>query len=92
MITRTVADAALGMTALAGYDPRDPFGVHEEADFVGALDRGVAGMRIAYSPDLDVFPVDRRIAAVVADAARAFEEAGATSSRCGWGSRTTSAS
>ena len=35
------------------------------------------GMRIAYSPDLDVFPVDRRVAAVVADAARAFEEAGA---------------
>jgi amidase len=77
VITRTVADAALGMTALAGYDPRDPFGVHEDVDFLGALDRGVTGMRIAYSPDLDVFPVDRRVAAVVADAVRAFEDAGA---------------
>jgi amidase len=44
---------------------------------VGALERDVTGMRIAYSPDLDVFPVDRRVAAVVADAARAFEAAGA---------------
>jgi amidase len=77
VITRTVADAALGMTALAGYDPRDPFGVHEQVDLLGALDRDIAGMRIAYSADLDVFPVDRRVAAVVQDAVRAFEEAGA---------------
>jgi len=77
VITRTVADAALGMTALAGYDARDPFGIREEVDFPGALGRDIAGMRIAYSPDLDVFPVDRRVATVVADAARAFEEAGA---------------
>ena len=77
VITRTVADAALGMTALAGHDPRDPFSARDEVDFLGAPDRGVAGMRIAYSPDLDVFPVDRRVAAMVAEAARAFEEAGA---------------
>jgi amidase/aspartyl-tRNA(Asn)/glutamyl-tRNA(Gln) amidotransferase subunit A len=66
------------MTALAGYDPRDPFGVREDIDFLAAVDRGVEGMRIAYSPDLDVFPVDRRVATVVADAVRAFEEAGAS--------------
>jgi amidase len=77
VITRTVADAALGMTALAGPDARDPFSARDEVDFLGALARDVAGMRIAYSPDLDVFPVDRRVAAVVADAVRAFEEAGA---------------
>jgi amidase len=77
VITNTVADAALGMTAIAGYDPRDPFSLREEVDFLGALDRDVAGMRIAYSPDLDVFPVDRRIASTVADAVRAFEDAGA---------------
>jgi amidase len=77
VITRTVADAALGMTALAGYDPRDPFGIREEVDLLGALERDISGMRIAYSPDLDVFPVDRRVAAVVAEAVRAFEEAGA---------------
>jgi amidase len=77
VITRTVADAALGMTALAGYDARDPFSLPDEVDFLGALDRDVAGLRIAYSPDLDVFPVDRRVAAVVAGAVRAFEEGGA---------------
>jgi amidase/aspartyl-tRNA(Asn)/glutamyl-tRNA(Gln) amidotransferase subunit A len=77
VITNAVADAALGMTALAGYDPRDPFSLREEVDYLGALDRDITGMRIAYSPDLDVFPVDRRVAAVVAGAVRAFEDAGA---------------
>jgi amidase len=77
VVTRTVADAALGVSAIAGYDPRDPFGVREQVDLLGAVDRDIAGLRIAYSADLDVFPVDRRIAAVVADAVRAFEDAGA---------------
>ena len=77
VVTRTVADAALAIDAIAGYDPRDPFGVREPVDLVQALDRDIAGMRIAYSPDLDVFPVDRRVAAVVETAVRAFEDAGA---------------
>ena len=34
-------------------------------------------MRIAYSPDLDVFPIDPRIAGVVRTAVDAFKEAGA---------------
>jgi amidase/aspartyl-tRNA(Asn)/glutamyl-tRNA(Gln) amidotransferase subunit A len=34
-------------------------------------------MKIAYSPNLDVFPVDRRVADIIAKAVRAFEEAGA---------------
>jgi amidase/aspartyl-tRNA(Asn)/glutamyl-tRNA(Gln) amidotransferase subunit A len=76
-ITRTVADAALAMNALAGYDPRDPLALDEKVDFVAALRRPIRGMRIAYSADLDVFPVDPRIAAVVAEAVRAFAAAGA---------------
>jgi amidase/aspartyl-tRNA(Asn)/glutamyl-tRNA(Gln) amidotransferase subunit A len=75
--TRTVEDAALGMTALAGYHPRDPFSLDEQVDFLGALRRSVHGMRIAYSPNLDVFPVDPDVASVVASAVRTFEAAGA---------------
>ena len=77
VITRSVADATLGLSVLAGPDPRDPFSTRDEVDWIGALGRDVAGMRIAYSPDLDVFPVDRRIARTVEKAVRAFEEAGA---------------
>ncbi len=77
-ITRTVEDAALGLNALAGYDARDPFSLDEQNDFTEATRRSVRGWRIAYSPDLDVFPVDGRVAGVVADAVGAFEEAGAS--------------
>ena len=76
-ITRTVEDAALALTALAGYHPRDPYSLDERIDFTTATKRSVRGWKIAYSPNLDVFPVDRRVAAAVAEAVHAFEEAGA---------------
>lgn len=77
-ITRTVEDAALAMTVLSGYDPRDPFSLDERVDFLGAIERPIRGMRIAYSPNLDVYPVDPRVAGTVARAVASFAEAGAT--------------
>ncbi len=77
ILTRAVEDAALGLDALQGYDPGDPWALDERADVLGAVRRSIAGMRIAYSPDFDVFPVDPRVADIVAGAVRAFEDAGA---------------
>jgi amidase/aspartyl-tRNA(Asn)/glutamyl-tRNA(Gln) amidotransferase subunit A len=76
-LTRTVEDAALALTALAGYDSRDPFSIDERADFTAATRRSVGGWKIAYSPNFDVFPVESRVSGVVGKAVRAFEEAGA---------------
>ena len=77
-ITRTVEDAALALNVLAGYDARDPFSLTEPAaDFTAATRRSIRGLRIAYSPNLDVFPVDGGVAKTVSAAVRAFEQAGA---------------
>jgi amidase len=76
-IARTVEDAAIALTALAGYHPGDPYSLDEEVDFTGAVRRSIKGWKIAYSPNFDVFPVDPRVSAVVDKAVRAFEEAGA---------------
>ena len=76
-LSRTVEDAALGLTALTGYHSADLFCLDESIDFTAALGRSVKGLRIAYSPNLDVFPVDPDVASVVAGAVRAFESAGA---------------
>jgi amidase len=76
-LTRTVRDAALCVQAIAGYDPRDPFALPEPVDLVGAVDRSIEGMRIAYSPDFDVFPVEAAVSEVVGEAVRGFEAAGA---------------
>jgi amidase/aspartyl-tRNA(Asn)/glutamyl-tRNA(Gln) amidotransferase subunit A len=47
-------------------------------DYLAATRRSISGLKVAYSPDLDVFPVDARVASVVADAVRAFADAGAS--------------
>ena len=65
-ITRTVDDAALALTVMAGHDPRDGYALTGLApDVLSGLEHGVAGMRIAWSADLGfatVDPVVRRIA------------------------------
>jgi amidase/aspartyl-tRNA(Asn)/glutamyl-tRNA(Gln) amidotransferase subunit A len=76
-ITRDVADAALAMEALAGPHPGDPFCALDKPDLASSLNLGVEGWKVAYSPDLGVFPVQAEVAAVVEEAVRAFEDAGA---------------
>jgi len=75
-ITRTVEDAALVLTAIAGPDRRDPFSLTEKLDFTQATRRSLEGMKIAYSADLDVFPVEEPVRRTVDEAVQAFAEAG----------------
>ena len=77
LVTRTVADAALALGALSGPDPRDPLSFAFHDDPIAAVRRSVRGMRIAYSPDMGGIPVDPAVAAVVDEAVRALEAAGA---------------
>jgi len=77
-MVRTVEDAILGLNILNGYNPADPICLPEKVDFTPALGGSIEGMRIAYSPDLDVFPVDPKVAVVVEQALEAFRQAGAT--------------
>ena len=76
-LTRTVDDAALALDVLAGYDDRDPFSLDDPRSIAGATRESIQGKRIAYTPGFGIFPVDRRVTAVVAEAVHAFEEAGA---------------
>jgi amidase len=76
-MTRTVEDAAIGLNVLAGYHARDPYSLTDEIDYTQSLNRSVKGLRIAYSPDFGIFPVDPEIKRIVEGAAKKFEEAGA---------------
>lgn len=76
-LSRSVEDAALALNALAGYDPRDPFSIETNEDFLAATRRSIKGWKIAYSPDLDVFPIEPAIRKTVDDAVRCFADAGA---------------
>ncbi len=76
-LTRTVEDAALAMSVLAGDDWRDPAALTDTVDFLGATRRSIRGMKIAFTPDWDIFPVEAQVAEAVATAVQAFTEAGA---------------
>jgi aspartyl-tRNA(Asn)/glutamyl-tRNA(Gln) amidotransferase subunit A len=76
-IARNVGDAALLLTAIGGYDPRDPFSVSTAMpDLLGACRASVAELRIAYSTTLGYARPDTDVAVIVKSAARAFEDLG----------------
>jgi len=61
-MARTVADAALMLSAMAGPDPRSPISVHQPgAMFAAPLGRDFRGVRVAWSPDLGGLPVERSV-------------------------------
>jgi amidase/aspartyl-tRNA(Asn)/glutamyl-tRNA(Gln) amidotransferase subunit A len=77
-LTRTVADAALMLSVMAGEDARDPLSLPGASPpYVAATRQSIRGCKIAYSPTFDVFPVDARVRDVIDQAVGAFETAGA---------------
>jgi aspartyl-tRNA(Asn)/glutamyl-tRNA(Gln) amidotransferase subunit A len=78
-LARTVADAALALTAIAAPDVRDVYAwVTPAPDFLEGLDAGVCGLRMAYSPRLGYAPrLHPEVEAAVAAAAKTFESLGA---------------
>ena len=76
-MTRTVEDAALMLSVLAGPDSRDRFCLDAApADYLGELRKGIKGLRVAWSPDLGYANVDSEVARLAKEAALAFEALG----------------
>jgi aspartyl-tRNA(Asn)/glutamyl-tRNA(Gln) amidotransferase subunit A len=76
-MARTVRDAALLFGAMCGPDTRDPISLPDIGeDFPAACDELPGRLRVGWTTDLGYAPVDPRVAAVVADAVRAFADFG----------------
>ncbi len=77
-MARSVGDVALMLSVMAGAHPEDHTCLDAPpADYVGRLRDGIAGKRIAFSPDLGHVRVDPEVAALVRAGLTAFTEAGA---------------
>ena len=64
-IARSVADAALLLSAIAGPDPRVPIALDEPGEvFRAPLERDFAGIRVAWSPDLGRYEVEPEVVEV----------------------------
>ncbi|GAB3442350.1 amidase [Insolitispirillum peregrinum] len=77
-MTRTVRDSALMMTVTSAPDRRDWYAAATtERDWQQDLDKGVKGLKIAYSPTLGYVSVDPEIAALVRQAVNRLADLGA---------------
>jgi aspartyl-tRNA(Asn)/glutamyl-tRNA(Gln) amidotransferase subunit A len=77
-ITRSVADAALMLDILTGFDPRDWSALPTPTtSFLDGLDDGVRCVRIAFSPNLGYVRNDPQVDAAVRAAAAVLAELGA---------------
>jgi amidase len=75
---RSVEDAQLLFSVMAGPDLRDPLSLEASgSDFLGSLDRSLKDVRIAYTSDLGFLAVERETRDIIATAPKTFESLGA---------------
>ena len=73
-MSRTVADAALMMSVIAGPDPRDRYSLPEAPyDWRETVKGDIKGLKVAFSIDWGYAAVDPRVRKIVTEAARVFE-------------------
>ena len=78
-MARTVADVAFYLRAMAGPDRRAPLSIAESPDaFAGSLERDMAGLTVAWSPDAGGLPTDPAIRAALADVPDILSDLGCT--------------
>ncbi|MGH2473473.1 MAG: amidase [Candidatus Limnocylindria bacterium] len=74
---RTVRDAALMLSVMAGPDPRVPISLAESAEQYADLDPDVRGWRVAWSRDLHgLLAVDPQVASAIERVVRRFADLG----------------
>ncbi len=76
-MARTVRDAALMLSAIAGPDRRSPISIAEPGSrFAAPLERNFRDCRIAWSPTLGGLPVDPRVSRVIEGQRQVFQSLG----------------
>jgi amidase len=76
-MARTVADAALMLSVIAGPDRRSPIAISEPGSkFAQPLERDFNGVRIAWSKNLGSFPVDPQVTAALEGQRSVFADLG----------------
>ena len=77
-MARRVADVAMLLQAIAGFDPRDPFSVDAPVDdYVSGLSEGVAGWRVWLASGECLEDADAEVLRAVRQAGQVFQELGA---------------
>lgn len=76
-LTRTVADAAAAMDALAGFDGRSMYSAPlPPQNFLANLKRDLKGLRVAFTPDFGFAPIDAAVRKSFENTVPVFRELG----------------
>ena len=76
-LARTVADAALLYSVMAGPDSSDPLSLPADGqDPLAALNRPVKGLKVAYSPSFGYYEIDPAVLQIADEAAQTFVSLG----------------
>ncbi|HEX5935698.1 MAG TPA: amidase family protein, partial [Pseudorhizobium sp.] len=76
-MTRTVADAALMMDAMAGFEPDVAFSFAKPVtSYSDEIEKPLGGLRVAWSPNMGYGVVDTEVAALAEAAAKKFTDLG----------------
>jgi amidase len=82
-MARTVQDTALVLSTIAGPDPRSPIAITEPGSlFSQPLERNFKGVRVAWSRDLGLLPVDPKVTTVIEGQRQGFENLGCLLDDC----------
>lgn len=70
------------LDVMVGPHPKDPFSLPADGtSYLDAVNQPIDDLRIAYSPDLGIYPIDPAVRDVIDEAVPVFERAGATVDR-----------
>jgi amidase len=75
-LARTVGDLALMLTAISGPDPQSPLSYGDPAAFAPELSGDLAGLRVAWCPDVGGLPIEPEVMGVLNDARGQLEALG----------------
>ena len=77
-MTRSTADAAIMLQAIAGYDPRDPTSLSAPVpDYLAEMDEGIAGVRVGVDERHVTDGVDPELASAVLEGVETLRSLGA---------------
>lgn len=77
-LTKSVKDAAILLTNMQRYDKEDPFSEKKvRIDYQDYLDKPISGLKIAYTDDFGIFPVEKSIKKRIYSRAKSLERLGA---------------
>ena len=78
-ITQTAQDAALLLSAMSGYDPKDATSANVNVDdYLGALNRDIRGLKVGLPREYFSTELERPISDALNEALKLFEQAGAS--------------